>query len=305
MTLNEILGDIRSDRVKKVIMDCDAYNDIDDQYAIAFALGSDRMEVLGVNAVLFNNYRCNGFADGMQRSYDEIVKVLKFLKKEHIPAFLGCDTPLTQLEEGEWVDCPAVQNIIKLAHESDEMIYIIATGAATNVSSAIIADPTIKDNICVIWVGCNCIDFDGPAGDFNVGQDHYAGRFLLNCGVNLILLPAMGPEGCGTQTLIGNPENIVQIKGDSATAKFFREDLPELAYPGQKEWTHHLWDIAGPGLLHCPEAYDVEIMMAPRMRGDDVWSFDQGRHDIVYMHKLDPDKVTYDFFEAINALIAE
>ena len=60
MTLNEILEDLRSDRVKKVIMDCDAYNDIDDQYAIAFALGSDKMDVLGVNAVLFNNYRCNG-----------------------------------------------------------------------------------------------------------------------------------------------------------------------------------------------------------------------------------------------------
>lgn len=304
MTLNEILEDLRSDRVKKVIMDCDAYNDIDDQYAIAFALGSDKMDVLGVNAVLFNNYRCNGFADGMKRSYDEIVKVLKFLNKEEVPAYLGCDTPLAQLEEGAWVDCPAVQNIIKLAHESDEMIYIIATGAATNVSSAIIADPSIKDNICVIWVACNTIDFNGPCGDFNVGQDPYAGRFLLNCGVNLVLLPAMGPEGFGTQTLIGNQPFLDSvIKGDNDTAKFFRNDLPELAYPGETEWSHHFWDVAGPGLVHNFDAYELKIMMAPRMRGDDVWAFDDGRHDIIYMPKLDPDAVMKDTFDAINNLI--
>ena len=59
--LEEILADIRSDRVKKVIMDCDAYNDIDDQYAIAFALASDKIDVLTINATLFNNYRCNGY----------------------------------------------------------------------------------------------------------------------------------------------------------------------------------------------------------------------------------------------------
>ena len=302
MTLDEILQDIRSDRPKLVIMDCDAYNDIDDQYAIAFALGSPAMKVHSVNAVLFNNYRCNGFADGMKRSYDEIVKVLKFLGKEEVPAFLGCDTPMTQVGEGEWIDSPAVQNIINAAKTSDELVYVVATGAATNVSCAIMADPSIKDNICVVWVACNTID-NGGAVDFNVGQDEAAAKYLLNCGVNLVLLPAIGPEGYGTQTLIANPENIVQIKGDNATAKFFREDLPELAYPGQKEWTHHLWDIAGPGIIHRPSAYDLEIIMTPRIRGDGVWAFDPDRPYMIYMSKLDADVVTNDFFEAINALI--
>ena len=35
MTIYEILDDIRSDRVKKCIVDADMYNEIDDQYALA------------------------------------------------------------------------------------------------------------------------------------------------------------------------------------------------------------------------------------------------------------------------------
>ena len=35
MTLEQIIADIKSDRVKKVIFDADAGNEIDDQYAIA------------------------------------------------------------------------------------------------------------------------------------------------------------------------------------------------------------------------------------------------------------------------------
>lgn len=305
MTLNEILEDLKSDRVKKVIMDCDAYNDIDDQYAIAFAAGSDKMELLSVNATLFNNYRCNGFADGMKRSYDEIVKVLKLIGKDSdIAAYIGCDTPLTKVSENTWVDSPAVQNIIKTAHESDELIYVIATGAATNVSCAILADPTVKDNICVIWVGCNCVNFDGPAGDFNVGQDDVAGRYLLDCGVNLILLPAMGPEGFGTQTLIGNQLFLDSvIDGDSVQAKFFRNDLPELAYPGESDWQHHFWDVAGPGVVEDINAYELSVITAPRIRGDGVWAFDDGRHSIIYMTKLNADKVMKDTFNSICKLI--
>ena len=87
MTIKEILADIRSDRVKKVILDCDAYNDIDDEYAIAFAVGSEKMNVLSVNAALFNNPRVKGYEDGMIHSYNQIKKVLKLIGAEDIPVY--------------------------------------------------------------------------------------------------------------------------------------------------------------------------------------------------------------------------
>ena len=66
MTIHEVLADVKSDRVKKVIMDCDAGNEIDDQYAIAYALGCDKLDVLGINAVLFfNAAMVHSFEEGM------------------------------------------------------------------------------------------------------------------------------------------------------------------------------------------------------------------------------------------------
>ena len=37
MTIEQILEDIKSPRVKKVILDADMYNEMDDQYALATA----------------------------------------------------------------------------------------------------------------------------------------------------------------------------------------------------------------------------------------------------------------------------
>lgn len=304
MTAKEILADIKSDRIKKVILDCDAYNDIDDQYAIAFAAGSDRMELLAVGAVLFNNYRCSGFEDGMIKSYEETVKELKLIgRDDSVRALRGCPVPMTELGEGVFGESEASDNIISTVLESDETVYVIATGAATNVASAIMKNPAIKENMCVVWVGCNDIRYDGEAGDFNVWQDADAGRYLLNCGVPLVLLPALGPEGTGTQMLRGTQETLDVIAGDSAAARYFRCDLPELAYPGETGWTHRFWDIAGVGVLHNPDAFDLEIITAPRMRLDCTWAFEDGRHEIVYMNRLEPSAVFDDTFECIRRLV--
>ena len=50
MTVEQVLQDIRSDRVKKVIDDGDFSAEIGDQYAMAYLMGSDKIDLLGVNA---------------------------------------------------------------------------------------------------------------------------------------------------------------------------------------------------------------------------------------------------------------
>lgn len=304
MTIREILEDIKSDRVKDVILDCDAYNDIDDQYAIAFAAGSDKMRLLAVGAELFNNYRCDGFEDGMLKSYAEIEKELRLIGYDGtVKAKLGCPKPLTQLGEGEFDTSEASEFIISTALAANELLYVIVTGAATNIVSAIMKNPDIKEKICVVWVGCNDIGYDGSAGDFNAWQDADAARYLLNCGVPLVLLPALGPEGTGTQMLRGTQKTLDVIRGDSPAARYFRSELPELAYPGETEWTHRFWDIAGVGVIHNSSAFDLSVITSPRMRLDGAWAFEDGRHEIIYMNSLDAETVFADTFKCISRLV--
>ena len=308
MTLEQIIADIKSDRVKKVIIDSDTYNEMDDQYAIAHALGSDRLNIVAINAVLFNNSRSNGYADGMEKSYEEILRVLKVTHKEGCcEVFKGCPAPISEQEGFGPVDSPASRNIIKVAHESDEMVYVLALGAITNVASALLMDPTIKDKICVLWLGGHTLDGDRNVDEFNLCQDYRAGQVLLNSGVNLVLMPACGPWGHGTQMLIAKLEDIHTIKGDSDAAVFFRDTLPGEFEKETREWNNGgfariIWDVAAPAALSVPECVDLKIVTAPVITDDQKYGFDSTRHKMIYMDRIDAKIALEDTFACISKL---
>ncbi|MBQ6788904.1 MAG: nucleoside hydrolase [Clostridia bacterium] len=313
MTIHEILADVKSDRVKKVIMDCDAGNEIDDQYAIAYALGCDKLDVIGVSAVLFFNAALvKSFEEGMMESYREILRVLKYVGREDVPAFKGCTARVDSPDHDDThpdiypQDSEAVDFIINTANSSDEIVYVIATGAVTNVVSAVAKDPSIKDKICVIWCGANCLEF-GAGGEFNFHQDFTGGRYLLNCGVNLILAPAMGYEGHGTQVLREGREFIQKnFPGDDEASTYFRE-LPA-EHDGDynekpDEWSHVFWDIGGPAILDCTENAELSVITAPRIRGDGSYALGEDRHEIIYMEKLNPAPTLDRAMDCIKKLI--
>jgi len=50
MNIKKILEDIKSDRVKKVIIDSDAACELDDQYALAYSFACKSFEILSLNA---------------------------------------------------------------------------------------------------------------------------------------------------------------------------------------------------------------------------------------------------------------
>lgn len=310
MTLNEILADIKSDRVKKVIIDTDACNEMDDQYAIAHAIASDRMEVLAINAAPYNYRQGNGHADGMERSYNEILRVLRACHMEgEYPVFRGSAETISSHEDFSPVDSPAARNIIKLAHETDEIIYILALGAITNVTSAILTDPSVKEKICVIWLGGHCLDNGDVLDEYNLIQDYAAGQILLNCGVPLIMLPAEGPDTTkGTQVLLVTIEEFRErITGDSDAAVFFRETLPlEFDKPTREHnggpWIRVIWDIAAPGVIAVPDAYEFSIVPTPVFGDDRHYAFDGTRHKMICMERLQRDVVFDDAYKCINRL---
>jgi len=59
-----------------IVLDTDAYNEIDDQYAIAYALSATGIDVEGIYAAPFHNARSAGPGDGMTKSHAELQRVL-------------------------------------------------------------------------------------------------------------------------------------------------------------------------------------------------------------------------------------
>ncbi len=301
MTPEKIIQDIYSDRIKKVIIDSDTYNEIDDQYAIAYAVASPKIEILAINAVPFSNIRCDDFEQGMEKSYDEIKRVLDYtVGADRYPVFKGSRSKISDEPEFGPVDSPAARNIVEMANKTDEIIYILAIGAITNVTSALLMDPTIKDKICVVWLGSNTLEY-GSTVESNLMQDYAAGQILLNMDIPYVMLPALE---YGTHVLTVNYQEMSMIKGDSRAVKFFRDQLPTEfgSVPYADGWLWTLWDIAAPGLLIKPEAFQLSVIPAPVITDGKSYALDRTRHKIIYMNSVDKDILVPDAFGAISTL---
>ena len=63
-----------------VVLDTDTYNEIDDQFAIAYMLkNADKLNCKGICAAPFYNMNSLSPEDGMIKSYDEIYKILNLM----------------------------------------------------------------------------------------------------------------------------------------------------------------------------------------------------------------------------------
>ena len=78
-----------------VVLDTDTYNEIDDQFALAYMLRSkEKFNLKAVYAAPFFNDRSTGPKDGMEKSYAEIDKIMR-LTGESVVSFRGADAFLT------------------------------------------------------------------------------------------------------------------------------------------------------------------------------------------------------------------
>lgn len=310
MTLTQILEDIKTDRVKKCILDSDMFNEMDDQYALAYCLGSNKINLLSINAAPFHNKKVADFEAGMVASYEETFRILELCGRNDgtIPVYEGSRVRFSPDNDYAPVDSPAARNIIKTVKESDEIIYILSTGSCSNIVSAYLLDPSIKDNVCVIWLGGQALDYP-DCNEFNATQDYPAAQRFMNCDIPLILMPASSPnKAYGTQVLRCGFEELSKIKGDKNPQKFFSETFPMQfackggVQPDLNTWSRVIWDIAAPGLISVPHAYTFKIIPAPVFTDKLNYAFDRTRHKIIYMETLDKDIVFADTWAAINRL---
>ena len=78
--------------VRDVVLDTDTYNEIDDQYALAYLVRSTQeCRIQAITAAPFwsdpiwkRPVRSSDPADGMHKSYDEILRVLRIMDREDL-----------------------------------------------------------------------------------------------------------------------------------------------------------------------------------------------------------------------------
>ena len=230
-----------------LVLDTDAYNEIDDQFAISYALkATEKIRLLALYAAPFFNHRSQGPADGMERSYQEILTLQK-LSGDNVPTFRGSAEYLPNEETP--VSSEAASHLARLAmsYSPDRPLYVAAIGAITNVASALLMAPEIADNIVVVWLGGHSLEWHDNA-EFNIRQDVAAARVVFASGAPLVMLPCMGVVSSFTTT---GPELDYWLRGKNDLCDYLvKSTVDEVrSYAEGRVWSRVIWDVTTIGWL--------------------------------------------------------
>lgn len=293
--MQHILDLINSKAKKKVILDTDAYNEIDDQFAIAYAmLSPDIIDLVSINAAPFLNERSASPKEGMEKSYDEILNIMHLTDSSRsIPVYKGSETFLKSKEEP--VESDAADNIIAAAHESDEPLYVIAIGAITNVASAIIKSPDIVNKIVVIWLGGHALHHQHTR-EFNLYQDVFAAQVVFDSKVPLVLIPCVGVCNYLSTTI---PEIEYYLSGKNELCDYL-VSIFKTYTKNPYCWSKVIWDVSAIACLVHPKSMEKVIIPSPVLTQDGYFAKDDARHHIIYVRRLFRDMIFADMFKKLS-----
>ena len=285
------------------VLDTDAFNEIDDQFAISYMLlNPERFRMLALTAAPFFNENSVSPEDGMERSYDEIRKIVKlagFGEEIGSNIYRGSRTYLK--DEKIPVESEAANRIAALAraHDSDRPLYVFAIGAITNVASALLLDPSIADRMVVVWLGGHAYDWPNTK-EFNMVQDIAAARVVFNSGVPLWQIPCMDvAEMCRTTA----PELRYWLEGQGPLCDYLVQNTIEGAerYAAHDSaWSRVIWDVTAPAVLLSESFRTVRAVPAPLPEYDGTYSFPAGRHTIMCVTHLNRDAIFTDLFRKLR-----
>lgn len=227
-----------------VVLDTDAFNEIDDQYAISYLLKSDeKLNVKAIYAAPFFNENSTSPQNGMERSYDEIIKLLSLMNVNGLEnsVYKGADRYLP--DEKTPVISEAARHLADLAskYTPDNPLYVVEIAAITNVASAVLINPDIEKNIVVVWLGGHSLEYHDTK-EFNMMQDIAAARVIMKRDIPFVQLPCTGVVDIFR---ISKPELEFWLKGKNKLCDYLVERTIQAteSYAAGMSWTRVIWDV--------------------------------------------------------------
>lgn len=269
----------------RMVLDTDTYNEVDDQFALSYALMSpEKLQVEAVYAAPFSSEffdnqlkkkseqvtvpMTSNLEEGLELSYREIIKIFQMLEKSpEGKVFRGSKSYMKEKDRA--VESDAARDLVRRAMESDEVLYVVAIGEITNIASAIVMEPEIIKKIVVVWLSGQPMDWPHTL-EFNMGQDVLASQTIFDSKVPLVLVPCMTVASHLTTTAAELTE---KLKGKSRIGTY-------------------LSDIVISQL--SPEAADNMLSLFRLTYLQEVDDYDQYEMDDTPFHGMAPSRIIWD-----------
>jgi inosine-uridine nucleoside N-ribohydrolase len=282
-----------------IVLDTDAFNEIDDQFAIAYALLSpEKINVKAIYAAPFFNPRSNSPKDGMEKSYKEIKKLMNFMGIEKRGlVYRGSDRFMD--DKTEAIKSDAARDLIERCEQytKENPLYVVAIGALTNIASAIIASPEITDRICIVWLGGHAHHMLHTR-EFNMKGDLLSSQIVFGSGVPLVQLPCMGVVS-ELYTTVFEMKN--ELYGKNELCSYLSEIVINFIEKMQMK-KKVIWDISAIAYLLNEEWIETEIVSCPIIENDLTYAFDIKRHKIKVAKKVNREEIFSDLFNKLTSL---
>jgi purine nucleosidase len=170
----------------RVIVNTDAKNEADDQYAIVHALLTPSFDLHGIVPAHFGTQKS---ATSLQDSHDEVLRLLRLMGREgQVPVADGAPHALP--DEGTPVPSPGAQQIIEAAlREDPRPLHVAFYGPLTDMASALLLEPRLAAcNVRVVWIGGGPY----PAGgrEYNLSNDVHAANVVFRSSVEVWQIPS-------------------------------------------------------------------------------------------------------------------
>ena len=241
---------------QRVIVNTDAKNEADDQYAIVHAVLTPSFDLHGIIPA---HYGTRKTATSMQASRDETVKLLRLMDLEG-DVRVEDGAPGALAGESTPLDSPGAQLIIAEAMRDDPRpLYIAFYGPLTDMASALLIEPRVAErNVRVIWIGGG----PWPSGgvEYNLSNDIHAANVVMKSQVEVWQVPRNTYRTMG----VGYAELIEKVYPQGEIGKYLVEQLLEHNAATRPEMEYRsLGDSPCIGIILDPECGRWSCRPAP------------------------------------------
>ena len=284
-------------RRRRTIIDTDAKNEADDQYAIVHALLSPTLDVRGIIPAHFGTERTDR---SMEESREEVDLLLGLMGLTDTVVADGAARPIP--DERTPADSPGARLIVeesKLASE-DDPLFLTFLGPLTDMASALLIDPEVaRRDVVVIWIGGmgHDVDWSYPDREFNLRNDIAAANVVFDSGVTLWQVPA----SVYSMVSVGYAELEERLRGTSELADHLIDQLVawNTAHHGEPIEHRSLGDSPAISLVLNPRGATSRTVPAPRFGAEGGYLPGSG-HPVRVIETVDVRYLLEDMFAKIR-----